>query len=97
MTSSDDGSNREPGQHGDDLGDGLRGHGSAVPANEEENCLDDLTRLRRLLTWCDGRNLDPRDVIEARVLVALPPDLMPGERDRSILRRRGHRPTKPLQ
>jgi hypothetical protein len=97
MASSDDGFNHEPGQHGDDLGDRLRGRRSDVPAYEEEDCLDDLARLRRLLQWCEERNFDPRDVIEGRVLIALPPELMPGERDRSVLRRRGHRPTKPLQ
>jgi hypothetical protein len=57
----------------------------------DDPLVDDLVRLQRLLRWCRERRLDPRGVIEGRILVDLPPELFPSRQVRSAAVRRRFR------
>jgi hypothetical protein len=55
--------------------------------------VEEVQRLRNFLRWCRDQHLDPRSVVEGRVLVDVPPDLWPSKAAReAVLRRtRGRR------
>lgn len=64
--------------------------GGIVPSDMDPY-VEEVERLRHFLQWCRDEHVDPRSVVEGRVLVDVPPHLWPTKAAREAVVRRARR------